>query len=412
MHVPVYNVQHQFVGSLGGAVFLKQLSQTLGKIRFAQTGYASLQDNNGTIIFSHKPKNIGKNYFSPYIQNQPGANLVQLNKAIYSARKGVTSNVTYVTTGAVTKIATVIPVTITPGHRWIIIVSVPKTEIAQTFIHSGLNNSFNVVLAILAIVILIVVGALIATNFAAYKLQLAKDQFISLVSHQLRTPLTSIRLFSEMLSDPRVGKLNEKQHEYVDKVHLSTIRMISLVGDILNVSRIELKRLKVEPIETNLVEYLNTCIAEVQPIADEKKIKITTHIPEHPINLKVDQTLFGQIVHNLLTNAVRYTAEEDGEVDVTLKKISRGGIELTVSDNGIGIPEKSQKKIFERFYRADNAVKTIGDGTGLGLYLIKMILNTTGGKIWFESKENKGSTFHVTIPKTGLARNTVVRKKK
>jgi signal transduction histidine kinase len=415
LHVPVYNSQNNFVGTLGGAVYLNQLAETIfSKVKFAQTGYASVQDDNGDIIYSHHAKYIGKNYFSAAIQDRAGVKLKTLTNAIYAARKGKTSSVTYTSFSDgkdIKKIASVLPVTIVPNHRWIIIVTVPVSEIASTFIHSGLNDAFNIVLLVLGIVLFILVSLLVITSWTSMKLQLAKDQFISLVSHQLRTPLTSIRLFSEMLSDPAVGSLNNKQKEYVEKVHLSTIRMINLVGDILNVSRIELKRLKVDPKDTDISKLIKSEVDEARPLADERNVTINLHVPEHKIKLSIDQTLYGQIIHNLITNAIRYSPEDTGVVNISLKQPRSGGCELVVADNGIGIPKDAQKKIFTRFYRADNAVRTVGDGTGLGLYLIKMIMETTGGNIWFESTENKGTTFHATIPKAGMTPSTKEAKK-
>jgi signal transduction histidine kinase len=366
LHVPVYDNRHNFKGTIGGAVYLNQLSeQLLSKARFAKTGYVSVQDDNGDIIYSHTSSSIGKNYFSPAIQNQPGLNIKALNQAILAARQGKSQTVSYIGTRDITRIASVQPVTIVPGHRWIILVSVAQSEIATTYFSAGLNYAFSTVLIIAGLALLAALAFVLFTSFASYRLQRTKDQFISLVSHQLRTPLTSIRLYTEMLHDPKVGDLNAKQKEYIEAVHISTVRMIELVGDILNVSRIELNRLKVEPVPTDLAEFLKSEIEEMQPVADEKGVKISTYLSAG-INLPVDQTLYGQVVHNLLTNAIRYSPKKTGHVQIGLKR--KGSvIELTIADNGIGIPKEARKHIFTRFYRADNAVHAVGDGTGLGL---------------------------------------------
>jgi signal transduction histidine kinase len=194
------------------------------------------------------------------------------------------------------------------------------------------------VLALIFILAVQVIAILMVLNtLHDGRLKQAEDQFISLVSHQLRTPLTAIRLFSEMMATGQAGKLTPKQDDYVDKIHISTIRMIRLVGDILNVSRIELNRLKVEPEEVDANKLISTYIDEVLPLAEEKHI-----------------------------------------------------------------PKEARKHIFTRFYRARNAVETVGDGTGLGLYLIKMILEQSGGAIRFESRLGHGTTFYVTIPADGM----------
>lgn len=233
------------------------------------------------------------------------------------------------------------------------------------------------------------------------ELDQAKDEFISLVSHQLRTPLTAIRLFTEMLVDGQVGKLTNDQQSYLEKVDASTQRMIQLVGDILNISRVELGRLKIAPVETDVPALITSHVDEVEPLASAKKVKITFKPTTKLPNIAIDPILFGQIVHNLLTNAIRYSNGSNGRVEVQFTKKDESYV-LAVSDNGIGIPKAAQARIFERFFRAENAVKAEGEGTGLGLYLIKLVLQSSGGNVWFESKEGQGTTFYVSIPLSGM----------
>ena len=234
---------------------------------------------------------------------------------------------------------------------------------------------------------------------ADMELDRQKDEFVSLTSHQLRTPLTAIRLFVEMLSDEQVGKLNEAQHDYINKVADSTRRMIELVGDFLNNSRIDLGRLKIEPEMTKLDKFIGDYVDELQPIAAKKNIKLI-YKPDPLPSVPIDRNLYGQIVHNLLTNAIRYTPEQ-GKVSVGIEK-SVKGYKLSVADTGIGIPKAAQAKLFQRFFRAENAVLMQGEGSGLGLYLVKKILELIGGSITYETTEGKGTTFHVIIPNDGM----------
>lgn len=188
----------------------------------------------------------------------------------------------------------------------------------------------------------------------------AKDEFISIVSHQLRTPLTAIRLFTEMILGNQVGKLQPKQRDYLEKVEESTLRMIALVGGILNISRIELGRLKVEPTPTSLVELVKNRVEEVMPLTKEGEVKIAFSPPKTALpEINVDQSLLGEVIHNLLTNAIRYSKNKEGLVKVAIGKESKGYV-ISVQDNGIGIPNSVQDKIFTRFFRADNAVKARG----------------------------------------------------
>lgn len=235
------------------------------------------------------------------------------------------------------------------------------------------------------------------------ELERAKDKFISLVSHQLRTPLTSMRLLTEMLSSGYAEELTVSQHDYVQKIESSTVRMIHLVNEILGVSSIETGRLNVRPTETDVCALIQTQIDEITPLA-EQRVKITYTPDETARTVTVDPTLFSQIVHNLLTNAVRYTLRDGATIHVSFQKVREEYI-LTVQDHGIGIPMEAQPHIFNGFYRANNAIKARGDGTGLGLYLIRLILDMTGGKIWFKSQEGEGSTFYVSLPSCGMMNN-------
>lgn len=235
------------------------------------------------------------------------------------------------------------------------------------------------------------------------QLEKTKDEFISIISHQLRTPLTAIRLFIEMLAKGEVGKLKPEQQGYVDKVQASTARMIRLVGDILNVSRVELGRIKVNPSLLDANKIIQSHIDEMQPLAEQKRVKLVFK-PTKLSPVMLDQTVFDQVVHNLITNAIRYTKSGEGVVALAFTQEADGGYLLSVKDNGIGIPPSARPRIFERFYRADNARIVEGEGTGLGLYLIKIIMETVGGRVWFDTEENKGTTFYAQLPPAGMKR--------
>jgi len=230
----------------------------------------------------------------------------------------------------------------------------------------------------------------------------AKSDFVSIASHQLRTPLTAVKLFTEMLLDGQVGELNAKQEEYVSNVAKSTDRVIELVNDLLNVSRLESSTLKVEPEPTDLVSFIESVVGDVSPLAKEKTCRVDFEKPAEKLqNVPIDQILLRQVIANVVSNAIRYSTSGGCEVKVGLRKTKEGYI-ISVSDNGIGIPEKNKKNIFEKFFRADNAAKAAAEGTGLGLFVSKMIIETAGGKIWFESEEGKGTTFYVNIPIGGM----------
>ncbi|OGF26836.1 hypothetical protein A2303_01810 [Candidatus Falkowbacteria bacterium RIFOXYB2_FULL_47_14] len=228
-----------------------------------------------------------------------------------------------------------------------------------------------------------------------------KTEFVSVASHQLRTPLTAIKLFTEMLLNEQVGKLKKEQREYLDNIYESTERMVRLVNDLLSLSRLESGSLRVEPKSTDLHDFTTNIIKEIEPLAQVKGVGIifdgaSKNLPP----LAVDVNLIRQVIHNLITNAVRYS-KSGGRVDVDIKK-DNGEYLLTIKDSGIGIPKEAQGRIFEKFFRADNAVKNETEGTGLGLYVSKMIVENSGGRIWFKSAQGEGTVFYVALPTKGM----------
>lgn len=225
----------------------------------------------------------------------------------------------------------------------------------------------------------------------------AKDEFISMASHQLRTPLTSIKGYLSMVLDGDVGEVNDQQRQMLQTAFASSQRMVYLIADLLNVSRLQTGKFVIEPVECNLAEVVEEELAQLRETIAAKNMSVTYNKPAHFPSLQLDETKIRQVIMNFTDNALYYTPA-GGEIVVALKD-SPKSIEFTVTDNGIGVPKSEQHKLFSKFYRAGNARKARPDGTGLGLFMAKKVIIASGGAILFKTKENKGSTFGFTFPK-------------
>lgn len=240
----------------------------------------------------------------------------------------------------------------------------------------------------------------------------AKTEFVSLASHQLKTPPTAIKLLMERMLGGRLGKFTKGQQEYLHDISISNQRMIDLVNALLNVSRIELGEFSVQLHKKNVCTIVQNTLNELQPNFEKKQLKIEQVHPRGDIIALIDETLFRMIVMNLITNAINYSSDGDSiRVECQLvpkgkvfggRELKEDSITITVADQGCGIPDYQQDKIFTKFFRADNIKDQHTDGTGLGLYIAKSILDNSGGLIWFSSKENQGTAFYVVIPMAGM----------
>ena len=236
----------------------------------------------------------------------------------------------------------------------------------------------------------------------------AKSEFVSLASHQLRTPLSTINWYAEMILDGDVGPISADQKKYLDEIYSANKRMVDLVNALLNVSKIDLGTFVVEPVPVSLAEVVKNVLDELQQKIVSRKVTIKEDIEELP-KISLDPKLIHIVFQNILSNAVKYT-HENGLVEISIKTMidkvdgfkSDKGVLMKVKDNGMGIPESEKYKMFTKLYRADNARESESEGTGLGLYLAKSIVENSGGKIWFESKEKVGTTFFVLIPFEGM----------
>lgn len=236
------------------------------------------------------------------------------------------------------------------------------------------------------------------SNEKLKELDQAKDEFVSMASHQLRTPLTAVKGYISMLLDGDAGEATPEQKQMLSQALLSSQRMVHLITDLLNVSRIKTKKFTMNLKSTYLPDVVSSELSQLKESARAKNIKVHFEKPKRFPTLNADEVKLRQVVMNFIDNAIFYTPE-GGRIVIHLKN-SRYFVEFTVQDTGIGVPKAEQHKLFAKFYRAANARKARPDGTGLGLYMAKKVIAAQGGSIIFESHEGHGSTFGFRLSKS------------
>jgi len=236
-------------------------------------------------------------------------------------------------------------------------------------------------------------------NLRLRELSSLKDEFVSVVSHQLRTPMTAIKSYLWLVLNKSKDKLSPKTRRDLERAYQSVERTIFLVKDMLTVSRIEGKRLDIVPVRTDLCQLARRVADDLKVKADQKGINLTVSKPNRSLYVEADPDKIGQVFQNLIDNAIKFTPK-GGKVVISFKETG-GRVEASVSDTGPGIPKESMPRLFKKFSRVEHSFSEMAEtpGTGLGLYIAKQLVSLHKGEIWVESKVGKGSTFTFSLPK-------------
>lgn len=238
------------------------------------------------------------------------------------------------------------------------------------------------------------------SNEKLIALDVAKDDFISMASHQLRTPLTSVKGYISMVLEGDAGKVTPTQKKLLNQSFVSSQRMVYMIADLLNVSRLKTGKFVMEPTPVNLANVVEEELAQLKETAASHSLKLVYDKPKKFPEFMLDETKLRQVIMNFADNAIYYTPA-GGRIDVKVTETPTT-IEFRVTDSGIGVPKSEQPHLFTKFYRAGNARKARPDGTGLGLFMAKKVIVVQGGSLIFESKEGKGSTFGFVFSKHKL----------
>ncbi|MEK7560883.1 MAG: ATP-binding protein [Patescibacteria group bacterium] len=224
----------------------------------------------------------------------------------------------------------------------------------------------------------------------------AKSEFVALASHQLQTPLVTINAYLELLLAGDAGRLTKAAREQIAEAERAAKRMTYLVRALLDVSKIELGTFAGEFVPTALEPIVRRAILDLAPLIEKRGVTVRENYAATVPAVLADAEHLELAVQNIISNAVKYAAD-NGTVDVEIS-VDANGVLLRITDNGCGIPADEQRRVFSKLFRAENVRKQVTDGTGLGLYIAKAIVDQIGGRIWFESRENHGTTFFIALP--------------
>jgi signal transduction histidine kinase len=238
---------------------------------------------------------------------------------------------------------------------------------------------------------------------------LAKTEFVSLVSHELKNPMTSIRGYTDLLISGAVGEITEAQEKFLETVRANVVRMTTIVGDLADISRIESGHLKLDFSAVSIPDIVEEVIQTQRRGIDEKRQRLKIQIPDNLPAVWGDRNRLAQILINLISNANKYTPEA-GVITIEAERNRNrwdpeGASEVVrigVQDTGFGMTPEDQAKVFTKFFRSEDPRAREAPGTGLGLNITRNLVELQGGKIWFDSEIGKGTAFQFTIPVAGV----------
>lgn len=240
-----------------------------------------------------------------------------------------------------------------------------------------------------------------ANNNQLQRLDAAKDEFVSMASHQLRTPLTSVKGYISMVLEGDAGKVTDMQKQLLEQAFLSSERMVRLISDFLNVSRLQTGKFVIDAHPVDLAKIVSQELGSLKTSADSRGLTFEYSPPDNFPVVSLDEDKIRQVIMNFCDNALYYS-KESSSIKVSLEA-QKGYVTFRVKDSGIGVPKSEQEGLFTKFFRASNAKKQRPDGTGVGLFLAKKVVDAHGGTLIFQSVEGKGSTFGFTLPIASLA---------
>lgn len=394
LHIPVYE-GGKFRGTLGGAIYFDKFQDAyLSSVKFGNNGHLVLMDDNGDILYHPSSQQKGKNLLDPKVLAlfEPEATMRQLLLDVQAHKSGTFD---YSVQG--TKKSGIYKTFKIPDieRYWAVVVTIPLEDLEHVVNQAGIDNIFMVLVLLLAFTTTLLTFVSLRNIIKNLEVQRMKDDFISITSHQLRTPATIVK---QNLGLVRGGYVTREKdiNKFIDAAYESNEDQLTIIENILSVSRLEAGRLELQKEQLVLQDLVNDIIAKLKMNITSKKHKLKVRMPTRPINLSADPTKLTMAIENLISNAVKYTPAR-GVIDITVTK-RKDHVSIAVSDNGEGISSQDMAQLFQRFNRLHSATASHVPGTGLGLYLTKKIIELHGGSITVESSKKHGSTFTIKLP--------------
>ena len=405
VHVPVYDVNGEFDGTIGGAIYFNELNDKFFKdVRFTENSHVVLLDDNEDILHHDVADLIGKNISSPELAEI--ADPENYRNMISESSLNGSGVIRYLFAGE-DKIGAFNIVDIFPNRKWVVLISTPAKEIENKLDTLQVNKLFRnflllnlfIILSSSAIFIYLIiknVRQLEETNKKLKEVDTLKDEFLSLASHQLKTPASGVKAFLSMLIDGDAGKLSNSQAQFAKEAYEANERELRIVEDLLNVSRIESGRLVINKSVIEINRLIADVAKEQRKIIEDQGLSLVVNSLDSEVKTEGDEDKLKMVFGNLIDNARKYT-NSGGIIKVNMEK-SDNKVIVAVTDTGIGISEENIGKLFQKFSRIDSKKGREVGGTGLGLYIVKKIVELHGGSIIVKSELGKGTEFIVTLP--------------
>jgi signal transduction histidine kinase len=398
---PIYQKENgTLVGMWVGVLNLNIISHQLDETNLGGNEKIAIFDQHGTIIASNDPSDFGK-FQSAYAD--------EINQAIAGKNS--------LSTKSVDGVSYVVAYSSIPlyDHNWAVVSVQPYDDAykqADVVVYTS-----KIILTII-IIISVISGIMIyrsshkdkvlRRNLETLNQELedkskklqekdkAKEEFSAMITHELKTPLVPIAVYCKMLKKQLLGSMNKEQMEAIETIEKNTKRLETLISDIMDARKLDLDKMKFYPEEVTLDELFNNMNSDYAESLQQNGKQFVTNVPTSGLVIETDKSRLRQVFDNLISNAIKFTGEKDGKIEVGFKK-EDSKIIFYVKDNGMGIPKEHQKELFKKFYQIDTTERRKAGGTGLGLAISKGIIEKMGGKIWVESDGTSGSTFYFEL---------------